>query len=301
MDRTGDPVERHEIEAFLTLAEELHFGRTAERLQVSTARISQTISKLERRVGVPLFERTSRRVVLTAIGAQLRDDVRPAHEQIEAGFERAVSAGRGISGELRVGFVGAAAGQLLLQATDRFRVRHPDCEVLIREVQIGEALGRLRADEFETLLVCFPQRDADLAVGPVLLSEPRVLAVPARHPFARRTSVSVEDLARDKVLQAPCSLPDHWRDPDAPRLTPAGRPIESGASAETFQEILTLIGAGHGIFPVGAQATRYYARPDVAYVPFADAPPLDWGLVWRTNRTTARIRAFSDAAANANT
>lgn len=291
-------MERHEIEAFLTLAEELHFGRTAERLHVTTARVSQTISKLERRVGVPLFERTSRRVVLTAIGERLRDDVRPAHAQIEAGFARAVSAGRGISGELRVGFVGAAAGQLLLRATDRFRGRHPDCEVLIREVQMGEALGRLRADEFEALLLCFPQRDPDLTAGPVLLSEPRVLAVAAGHPFARRESVSVEDLARDKVLQAPCSLPDHWREPGSPRLTPGGRPIESGAAVETFQEILTLVGAGHGIFPVGAQATRYYARPDVAYVPFGDAPPLDWGLVWRTARATARIRAFSEAAAH---
>lgn len=60
-------LERHELEAFLTLAEELHFGRTAERLHVSTARISQTIAKLERRTGVPLFVRTSRRVEPTAV------------------------------------------------------------------------------------------------------------------------------------------------------------------------------------------------------------------------------------------
>ena len=64
-------LERHEIEAFLTLAEELHFGRTAERLHVSTARVSQTIRKLERRVGAPLFDRTSRRVELSPAGGQL--------------------------------------------------------------------------------------------------------------------------------------------------------------------------------------------------------------------------------------
>ena len=58
-------LERHELDAFLTLAEELHFGRTAERLHISTTRVSQTIAKLERRVGVPLFNRTSRRVELT--------------------------------------------------------------------------------------------------------------------------------------------------------------------------------------------------------------------------------------------
>ncbi|MFE9392938.1 LysR family transcriptional regulator [Streptomyces sp. NPDC006784] len=58
-------IERHEVEAFLTLAEELHFGRTAAKLHVSTARVSQTIRKLERRVGIPLFHRTSRHVSLT--------------------------------------------------------------------------------------------------------------------------------------------------------------------------------------------------------------------------------------------
>ena len=62
-------LERYELETFLTLAEELHFGRTAERTHVSTARVSQTIKKLERRVGAPLFNRTSRHVELTPSGA----------------------------------------------------------------------------------------------------------------------------------------------------------------------------------------------------------------------------------------
>lgn len=290
-------MERYEIEAFLTLAEELHFGRTAMRLRVTTARVSQVISKLERRVGAPLFERTSRSVVLTPIGRRLHDDLRPAFERLEAALTAAVAAGRGVTGLLRVGFVGAAAGQLLVRATDRFRDRYPECEVEIREVQMGEALERLRADELEVLIACLPLSGPDLANGPVLLSEPRMLAVPAGHPFAGRASVSVEDLARTEVLQAPCSLPDHWREPDSPRLTPAGRPIPVGRSAATFQEILTLVGAGHGVFPVGAHATRFHARPDVVYLPFHDTPPLDWGPVWRASRATARIRAFAETAA----
>jgi DNA-binding transcriptional LysR family regulator len=289
-------MERYEIEAFLTLAEELHFGRTAVRLRVTTARVSQVISKLERRVGAPLFERTSRSVALTPIGRRLHDDLRPAFEQLEAALGTAVAAGRGVTGTLRVGFVGAAAGRLLLGATDAFTARHPDCEVVIREVQMGEALERLRADELDVLIACLPLTGTDLANGPVLLSEPRMLAVPAEHPFAARGSVSVEDLARTEMLQAPCSLPDHWREPGAPRLTPAGRPIPAGRSADTLQEILTLVGAGHGVFPVGAHATRFHARPDVAFVPFHDTPPLDWGPVWRASRANARIRAFTDAA-----
>ncbi|MFC4591246.1 LysR family transcriptional regulator [Sphaerisporangium corydalis] len=72
-------MERQEIEVFLVLAEELHFARTAERLRVSAATISQTIAKLERLFGAPLFHRTTRRVELTPLGRQLLDDLRPAH------------------------------------------------------------------------------------------------------------------------------------------------------------------------------------------------------------------------------
>jgi DNA-binding transcriptional LysR family regulator len=67
---------RHELEAFLTLAEELHFGRTAARLHVTTARISQTIRALELRVGERLFDRTSRRVSLRPVGQRLLDQLR---------------------------------------------------------------------------------------------------------------------------------------------------------------------------------------------------------------------------------
>jgi uncharacterized protein (TIGR03382 family) len=95
--------ERHEVEAFLTLAEELHFGRTAERLRVSTTRVSQTIRKLERGIGAPLFDRTSRSVSLTPIGRQLRDELRPAYDQVLKSFQNASATGRGVTGTLTLG------------------------------------------------------------------------------------------------------------------------------------------------------------------------------------------------------
>ncbi|MEE4542371.1 LysR family transcriptional regulator [Streptomyces sp. V4-01] len=292
-------MERYEMETFLALADELHFGRTAVRLRVTTARVSQVIGKLERRVGAPLFERTSRSVALTPIGQRLHDDLRPAFDRLEAALAAAVAAGRGVSGTLRVGFVGAAAEQLMVRATDAFRLRHPGCEVAVREAPMDEALARLRADTLDVLIACLPLAGPDLANGPVLLSEPRMLAVPAGHAFAARGWVSVEDLARVEVLQAPCSLPDHWREPGSPRLTPGGLAIEAGRSAATFPEILAMVGAGLGVFPVGAHATRAYERSDVTFVPFHDTPPLDWGPVWRASRVNARIRAFAEAAAPA--
>ncbi|GAA1867728.1 LysR family transcriptional regulator [Actinomadura bangladeshensis] len=289
-------LERHEIEALLTLAEELHFGRTAERLHVSTARISQTIAKLERRVGVPLFERTSRRVELTAAGRRLHERLRPAWEQVTDAFEEAVAAGRGLTGTLRVAFVGAAGGQLLAGAAELFRRRHPDCDVRLREAQMTDLMPWLRGGEVDLALGTFPVEEPGIATGPVLVSEARMLAVPVGHPFARRSSVGLEDLARTPLLQLPDTLPESLRRDRTPGATPSGRPIAEGASAATFNEMLTLIGAGRGVFPVGAQARRYYARPDVAYIPFTDAPPLRWGLLWRADNATARVLAFAEDA-----
>ncbi|MFD5315292.1 LysR family transcriptional regulator [Streptomyces sp. NPDC127098] len=289
-------LERHELEAFLTLAEELHFGRTAERLRVSTARISQTIARLERRVGVPLFNRTSRRVELTVVGRQLYERTRPAWDEIAAAVEQAVATGRGVTGTLRAAFVGAAGGQLLVGAAELFGRRHPDCDVRLREAQMTDLMPWLRDREIDVALGTLPVEEPGIATGPPLVSEARLLAVPAQHPFARRESVSLEDLARVRLLQLPDTLPESLRADRTPRTTPSGRPIEPGPSAATFNEMLTLIGAGQGVFPVGAQARRYYVRPDVAYVRFTDAPPLRWGLLWRTDSATARVRAFAQAA-----
>jgi DNA-binding transcriptional LysR family regulator len=269
-------LERYELETFLTLAEELHFGRTAERTHVSTARVSQTIKRLERRVGAPLFIRTSRHVELTPIGHRLYDDLRPASELLAAGFERARRSARGITGTLRVGFVGAAGGQLLLEAAELLQTRRPGCEVLVREVQLVDALPWLLDGEVEVLLTCFPSERDDLVAGPPLVTEARILAVPSGHPFADRQSVSVDDLADATVLRTP--------------------PTEEDPSAGSFQEILTLVGAGRGLFPIGAHMRRYYVRPDVTYVPFRDAPPVHWRLLWRADGATARIQAFVAAA-----
>ncbi|GGS04570.1 LysR family transcriptional regulator [Micromonospora fulviviridis] len=291
-------LERHELETFLTLAEELHFARTAARLRVSGTRVSQVIRKLERQVGAPLFHRTSRRVELSAVGRRLQEQLRPAWASVTAAVEEAMAAAHGITGTVRVAYVGAAAGQLLTSATAVFQRRMPGCTVRIQEAQIVDVLPWLHGREVDLAFASIPVHDRELTTGPVLISEARLLAVPAQHPFARRTSVCVEDLADAVVLQF-ADVPDAYRDDRTPSHTPAGRPITRGPAGRTFNELLTRVGAGQGVVPVGEQVRRYYVRPDVTYVPIDDAPPLLWGLIWRTDATSAQIQEFNDAALEA--
>lgn len=291
-------VELRELECFLVLAEELHFGRTAERLRVSQARVSQNIRALERRVGAPLFERTSRRVRITPLGEELFRDVEPAYRQIGRSLDRVTAAARGTEGELRVGFLGSAANEHTPHILDEFRSRHPDSEVLMIEVHCGNPLGPLRACEVDVLFTRLPVDEPDLTVGPIVVSEPRALAVPIGHPFAKRESVSVEDLARDTVIDVTGPAPDYWWDFHVPPVTPSGKPIRRWRAVATFQELLALVATAQGISPVVESVSRYYARPDIALVPMRDMPNSEVALVWRSAGATARVRAFAQAAAD---
>ncbi|MEV6377300.1 LysR family transcriptional regulator [Micromonospora musae] len=289
-------LERYEVETFLALADELHFGRTAERLRLTTGRVSHVIKRLERRIGAPLFARTSRVVRLAPIGRQLADDLRPLVAGIEDALARAVDAGRGVTGTLRVAFLGEWTAPVLLKAVAVFSERHPDCAVEVREVQLFNSRPSLVDGSVDVLVAAYPFDG--MATGPVLLTEDRVLAVPAGHPLATTESVSLEVLADHPVVQYPAATSDGFKRDRTPDHTPSGRPVPKGPAGNTFSEMLSLVAVGRGVLPVGEHTRRYYPRPDVAYVPIHDAPPIRRGPVWVESNTTARVREFVRAAAD---
>ncbi|GAA3124343.1 LysR family transcriptional regulator [Streptomyces rectiviolaceus] len=284
-------MELREIEIFLALAEELHFGRTADRLHVTPARVSQAIKKQERAIGAELFKRTSRNVQLTPVGAQLRDGLMAGYQQIQEALATATAAGQGITGEFHVGYATAWCGDLIVAAADTFRARHPDCLIHIYESPMLDPLGPLRDGSRDLQLVELPIDEPDIVNGPVLFSEPRALIVPADHPLAERETVSVEDLAEAPLVSI-TGQPQYFLDLHYPQRTPKGRPIPRGPSTTAWQEVLALVGAGKGISPTSARAAHYYSRPDIVYVPFRDAPPVEYGLLWSATGNIPKVRAF---------
>ncbi|MFJ4713889.1 LysR family transcriptional regulator [Streptomyces sp. NPDC088785] len=284
-------MELREIEIFLVLAEELHFGRTAERLHVTPARVSQAIKKQERVIGAELFKRTSRSVQLTPIGSQLRDGLSVGYRQIQETLAAAVEAGRTFTGELRVGYSAAWCGNLVVAAADIFRTRHPHCVIQFRNSQMEEPLTPMRDGLCDLQLIELPIDEPDIVNGPVLFTEPRALVVPAGHPFAERATVSLEDLAQAPLISV-TDQPEYFLDLHYPRRTPSGRAIPRGPSASAWQDVLALVGAGKGVSPTCLRAAHYYSRPDIVYVPFSDAPPVHYGLVWPATGNTAKVRAF---------
>ncbi|MEV6277854.1 LysR family transcriptional regulator [Nocardia sp. NPDC051832] len=285
------PVEMRDIEIFLTLADELHFGRTAQRLHISQSRVSHAIKKQERRIGAALFIRSSRMVRLTPLGERLRAELRQGSALIESALERARAAARGFDGTLTVGVLGAL-GHVIGPWLTAFTDAHPDVDLTLREAHFADPFGPLRAGEVDAQLVWLPVREPDLTIGATVLTEPMWLAVSSTCELARREIVDVEDLGDHILCDIGTTAPTYWADELIPPCTPSGRPIPRGPLVRTFQEMLVAVAAGRAVTLVQEHCVRYYQRPGIVYLPMTSAPVCRWVFVWRTGTETELIRAF---------
>jgi DNA-binding transcriptional LysR family regulator len=286
-------VELRDIEIFLTLAEELHFGRTASRLHVTQARVSQAIKKQERGVGAALFERTSRSVRLTAVGEQLRADLLPAFRGLRDGMAKARLAAEGKTGVLRVGMLPGNAHDLRLY-WETFRARNPRWGLHIRHNPFVNAFGPIRNGDIDVLVAWLPLEEPDLTVGPTIYTEHAVVLAGHDHVLAGSGSVSIEVLGDHGIMRGPAG-PDYWGDAFTPFQTPSGRRVERHQpSIANLDDIFTHVSAGEGIHNLGAHVARYNARPDIVYLPIHDWPGLRWALAWRAGDDNEAIHALAD-------
>jgi DNA-binding transcriptional LysR family regulator len=289
-------LEIRELECFLVLADELHFGRTGERLFVTQSRVSQLIGSLERRVGARLVSRTSRSVRLTPLGQRFRESLEPAYGALRAAVDQTRDAARTIPGPLRVGLPGTA-DDLLLAAVTAFQDRHPGSSVEIAEIPLSDPFGPVHRGEVDAAVVLLPVEEEGLVLGPVFSRQPPRLAISSRHWLARRTEVSAEDLADVPLISAAEPAGEYWRRAHAPATTPGGRPIPTGPAVSTLQEGVWLIAANRGGMLLCEPTAAYHRRGDVVDVPVAGLPETALGLVWHRDHENTRIRAFAGVVA----
>ena len=289
-------VELREIRVFLALCEELHFGRTADRLHISQTRVSQIIQDLERKLGAQLFERTSRRVGISAAGRRLRDELAPAHGDLADVLSRAYAANGAMAGVLRLGVYSTAGGPRLIELVRTFEARHPECEVQISDMPWEDTLGPLQRGETDLLAMRLPIERPDIVVGPILTSQPRMLAVARDHPLAQRSSVTLEDVADHRVARLDV-LPSEMVAALFPARAPSGRPIPRLRRAIRRQDDLTaLIALGRIVHPTGTTFADRYGHPDIVYVPLTGMAPCRSALLWRRGSSDARVAAFAGYA-----
>ncbi|MGO9976709.1 MAG: LysR substrate-binding domain-containing protein [Solirubrobacteraceae bacterium] len=290
-------VELREIRVFLMLAEELHFGRTAEQLGITHSRVSQTIQTLEARVGAMLFDRTSRRVQLTPIGEQFQRTLTPAYQQLRQAYEDIHELATGVTGTLRLGvYAQIAGGPHLMEIIKTFEARHPNCHVQLTDPGLNAQFDRLRRGQLDLIVMRLPLNQPDLQIGPILATEPRVLLVARDHPLAARSSVSVEDLAdytTTDIIGAPREIIDTF----SPPRTPSGRPIRR-AGLNSLPEATGRVATGELVHPTVPSSLTFYPHPEVVAVAIEDLPPTNTALVWARQHASLKVQAFAHIAAD---
>lgn len=284
-------IELREIRVFLTLAEELHFGRTAERLGLTQSRVSQSLRTLERKLGDQLVHRTSRRVALTLPGDRFRSEVGPAFADLAAVLERA--AARHLEGTLRIGVMyPSAGGEQLVRIIDSFEARHPDCDVQVKDTPLDDPARPLRRGEIDLLATPVLEEPVGLVVSATIGVEPRVLAVARDHPLAERTQITIEDLG-DYEVATPRILPDELQEAWIPLETPSGRPIRRRRRRiDSDDEIAMLVARGKVVHPAVPSTVAYFGHPNIIGIPIAGLPPTKVVLLSRPEAWDPRLRAF---------
>ncbi|MEV8373823.1 LysR family transcriptional regulator [Kribbella sp. NPDC056861] len=306
-------MELREVEVFLVLAEELHFGRTAERLHLSQGRVSQLIRSLEREVGAALFTRTSRSVALTPLGADFRAAAGAGYDALTAALRTARAAARGVAADLHLSYMPAIGADLVTRVVAGFEQDQPQCGLVVSAmVSLPlEAQGMVLPGPADVGLVWAPEANRELAgrrYGPVLRRVPRGVVVPVDHPLAGREQVHLDDLADYVLLNPSDAWAPEYRDFWVPPRTPDGRVIRrterdvlslSGRSELTIQDILALVARGHGIHCTVASALAAHPFPGLTMVPLVGLPPMLVVPVWAAGAENATIRAFVESAARA--
>ncbi|WP_406193466.1 LysR substrate-binding domain-containing protein [Kitasatospora sp. NBC_01560] len=292
-------LEVRQLRYFVAVAEELHFGRAADRLDMAQPPLSRAIRALERQLGVALFERTTRQVALTAAGDVLLRDARTALEAVAAAAHRAREAGSP-SPRLRVALKADIDGGLLPRILEAYGA---DGAALPPELVLGafgEQPQALRDGLADVALVLHPFDRRGLDSEP-LLTEPVLAAVAADDPLAARPGLCLADLAGRRIVGGPPS--GHGR-PDEPRpgdARPAGtRPAEAAPAgarpASNLSEIFSLVETGGIVFLTPASVARRYPRAGIAYRPVSDLPDATLAVAWPQDARAPAVAAFVRAA-----
>ncbi len=281
-----------QLRAFLAVAEELHFGRAAERLHLAQPPVSRSVQQLERELGARLFERSTRKVTLTSVGETL---VEPAREAIEA-FERvrwvAQAAGTGEIGHVRLAYAGASSNVMVGRLARAVKQGHP-----------GIQLELLSQHFAQPAIQSLSKGDIDIALGRwdhipngvctrVVAVEELVVAVPETHRLADRQSVSIVEFAGEPFV----SLPPQTGTLLLERLHLMTR--ERGFNVEVVQyapdswTVMSLVSAEVGCSLTLSSVIASIADPHLRFLRLSDAaPPVELRMAWRGDSDDRALHA----------
>lgn len=279
-------METRELRYFVAVAEELHFGRAAQRLGIAQPPLSRAIGQLERRLGATLLVRTSRAVALTEAGSVLLFEGRAALDAVEAAerrARRAADAGTGQAGVVLANKAGASS-ELLAKLLDAYAVEPGSVPVEVLLCGIGEQERLLRDGRADVALL---HRPFDTTVGfdtEELCTEGQVVVLPAGHPLTGRTEVRMADVSTLSGLPMP-----RWPGPGGTY------PDGPGPQVRDHAQLMQLIALGRA-WAVLPDSARAQLHSDVAVVPVRDAPMVTTVIAWPPHSRSKAVAGLVQTA-----
>ena len=286
-------MELRHLRYFVAVAEELHFTRAAERLHIAQPPLSQQIRALEAELGVQLFERTRRSVVLTDAGHALLAKARALLAATQALPQELQRIARGETGLLRIGFSSTLPlTKVLRDVVAEHRRTHPDVALNLREMHSASQFEGLRRGELDVGLVRYNEHAPEGIRLTLLRRDPLRLVVPSTHRFAKRRSVRIDDCRDEAFIGFPGDA-GTGTGPLLKRLcAQAGfEPrIAQEAREATTQIGLVAAGLGVAVLPAPLEAVRIEG---VHYVPLAgEGALLVMSVATRADEASERVLAF---------
>jgi DNA-binding transcriptional LysR family regulator len=287
-------IELRHLRYFVVVAEELHFGRAAERLHMAQSPLSQQILQLERHVGAKLIDRPRAVVGLTDAGAVFFEDARDILERVDAAVERVRRAARGETGVLRIGYLSEVTADLLPLGLKVFKDCRPDVTLELREGTTGELLDSLRAGTLDVVFVRSPWHVGDICFER-LIDEQLMLASPAGTvPYSSNPTLG--ELGESRwVLPFRDAARGLRLDIDDAFAAAGISPIVV-REASTLTAVLLLVAGGAGYAIVPSSVAELYRVPSVDYRAFAAPSPVtSAGMAWRAADRSVLVEGFLDA------
>ena len=281
---------RH-LRYFVAVAEELHFGRAAQRLHIQQPPLSRQIQDLETELGFPLFDRSRRRVELTPAGTALLGRARQVFDALDVAIHDARSASEGESGRLVVGYPSSLAYSGLTELLRAFRTRFPSIEISLRELPPADQIDGLKAGSLDVGFVRTSLDDPTLAAE-LVRREALMVVLPDDHRLAKQRSVPLKALAQEPFVMFPRARGPAFFDQLMGLCGRAGftpRIVQEAAQLD----IVSLVAAGFGI-SIMPSSMRNFRRPGLAFRPIVGAPQVELLIVWRHQNLSPALHNFVD-------
>ena len=257
-------MELRQIRSFLSIAETLHFGRTAELIHLSQPALSLQIRALEEDVGVRLFERNRRKTTLTAAGVAFRDDAIAALSQLDQAIRRARLAANGKLGLLRIGFISTAGSEIVPNITRQFRELNPEVEFSLRAIPTADQAQMLEAGSLDVGFLRLPIGGHSALDIVTVHREPFLLVVPTSHHLAKRKRVRLTEVSGEDFVMYERTYAPGFHDLILGMLRDAGIVPNVSQSAAEISTLISLVDAHMGIAILPASAVKHSVASVIA-------------------------------------